>query len=65
MRTPRADCWSILLERSFPGRIKRMVVDQFLVCGKVIGFNGEILLVKRFGAGRGAKIGTIRFSLFL
>jgi hypothetical protein len=36
-----------------------MVVDQFLVCGKVIGFNGEVLLVKRFGAGRRAEVTTI------
>ena len=61
----KGDFFSTLSDRSFPGRMKRMVVDQFLVCGKVIGFNGEILLVKRFGAGRGAKIGTIRFSLLL
>jgi hypothetical protein len=36
-----------------------MVVDQFLVCGKVIGFNGEILLVKRLWAGRGTEVRTI------
>jgi hypothetical protein len=64
-RTKLAGFFSILLGRSFPGRGKRMVVDQVLVCGKVIGLNGKVLLVKRFGAGRGAKIGTIRFSLFL
>ena len=39
LHTPRfvelADFFSIQLERSFPGRRKRMVVNQFLVCGKV------------------------------
>ena len=61
----KGDFFSILLGRSFPGRGKRMIVDQFLVCGKVIGFNGEILLVKRLWAGRGTEIRTIRFSLLL
>ena len=62
-RTRLADFFSILLDRSFPGRVKRMVVDQFFVCGKVIGFNGEVSFVKRFGAGGRTEIGTIRFSL--
>jgi hypothetical protein len=39
--------------------MKRMVVNQLLVCGKVIGFNAEVLLVKRFGAGRRAEVITI------
>jgi hypothetical protein len=60
-----AGFFSTLSERSFPGRMKRMVVDQFLVCGKIIGFNGEVLLVKRFGAGRRTEVTTIRFSLLL
>jgi hypothetical protein len=45
--------------------MKWMVVDQFLMSGKVIGFDGEILLVKRLRAGRGAEIGTIGLSLLL
>ena len=40
-----------------------MVVDQFLVCGKVIGFNGEVVLIEWLRAGRGTEIRTIRFSL--
>jgi hypothetical protein len=42
-----------------------MVVDQFLVCGEVIGFNGEVILIERFWAGRGTEVHTIRFSLLL
>ena len=42
-----------------------MVIDQFLVCGKIIGFNSEVLLPERFRAGRRAEIGTIRFSFIL
>src|SRR5512141_3106256 len=62
---PLADFFGILLDGPFPGRGTRMVVDQFLMCGKVIGFNGEVLLGKRFRAGRGTEVGTIRFSLLL
>jgi hypothetical protein len=36
-----------------------MVVDQFLMCGEIIGLNGEILLVKRLRAGGGTEIATI------
>ena len=56
---------SILLGRSFPGSMKWMVVDQFLVCGKVIGFNGEVLLVKRLRAGRGTEVGAIGLGFLL
>jgi hypothetical protein len=45
--------------------MKRMVVGQFLMCREVIGFDGEVLLVKRLWAGRGTKIRMIRFSLLL
>jgi hypothetical protein len=42
-----------------------MVVQQPLVCGKIIGFNGEVLVIERLRAGRGTEICTIRFSLLL
>jgi len=58
-----ADFFSILLRWSFPGRMKRVVVDQFLVCGEIIGFNGEVVLIERLWAGRGTEIRTIQFSL--
>ncbi len=64
-RPTLADFFRILLNRSFPGRVKRMVVDQFLVCGEVIGLDGEIMLIERFRAGRGTEIRTIRLSLLL
>ena len=51
-RTTLADFFSTLLDRSFPGRRKRMVVDQFLVCGEIVGFNGEVVLIERLRAGR-------------
>ena len=42
-----------------------MVVDQFLVCGEIVGFNGEVVLIERLRAGRGTEVRTIRFSLLL
>jgi hypothetical protein len=42
-----------------------MVVDQFLVCGEVIGLDDEVVLIERLRAGRGTEVDTIRFSLFL
>jgi hypothetical protein len=39
-RTPLVDFFSILLDWSFPGRVKGIVIDQVLVCGKIIGFDG-------------------------
>jgi hypothetical protein len=42
-----------------------MVIDQVLVGGEVIGFDGEIRLIKRLRAGRGTEIGAIGFSLLL
>jgi formate--tetrahydrofolate ligase len=36
-----------------------------LVCGEIIGFNGEVVLIERLRAGRGTEIRTIRFSLLL
>ena len=45
--------------------MKRMVIDQFLVCGKILGFNGEVLFLERFRAGRRTEVGAIRFSLLL
>ena len=64
-RTTLADFFSTLLDRSFPGRRKWMVVDQFLVSSEVVGFNGEIVFIERLRAGRGTEVGTIRFSLLL
>ena len=58
-RTKLADFFSILLDRSFPGRRKRVVVDQFLVCGEIIGFNGEVVLIERLRASRGTEVRTI------
>src|SRR4029078_8714837 len=62
---PLAEFFNPMLGRSFPGRMKRMVIDQFLVCRKIIGFNGEVLFFERFRAGRRTEVGAIRFSLFL
>ena len=42
-----------------------MVIDEFLVCGKIIGFNGKVLLSERFRADGRAEVCTIRFSLLL
>ena len=42
-----------------------MIVDQFLVCGEIIGFNGEVMLIERLRAGGGREIRAIRFSLLL
>jgi hypothetical protein len=42
-----------------------MVIDQFLVCGEVIDFDGEVLLIERFRTSWGTKIGAIRLSLLL
>jgi hypothetical protein len=42
-----------------------MVVDQFLVCGEVINFDGEVLLIERFRAGWGTEVGAIQLSLLL
>ena len=36
-----------------------MVADQFLMCGEIIGFNGEVVLIERFRAGRGTEVRTI------
>ena len=55
----------MLSDRSLPGGMKRMIVDQFLMSGKVIGFDSEVLLGKRLRAGRGAEIGAIGLSLLL
>ena len=61
----KGDVFSTLLDWSFPGRRKRMIVDQFLVRGEIIGFNGEVLLIERLRAGRGTEVGAIRLSLLL
>ena len=61
----RGDFFSIPLTWSFPGRGKRVIVDQFLVCGEIIGFNSEVVLIERLRAGRGTEIRTIRFRLLL
>ena len=58
-----ADFFSILLGWSFPGRVKRMIVDQLLMHREVVGFDGEIILIERFRAGRGTEVGAIGFSL--
>jgi hypothetical protein len=42
-----------------------MVVDQFLVYGEIIGFDGEVILIERFWTGRGTEVGAIRLSLLL
>ena len=57
------DLFSSLLGWSFPGRVKRMIVDQLLMRSEVIGFDGEILLIEWFRAGRGAEVCAIRFGL--
>lgn len=52
-----------LLGWSFPGRVKRMIVDQFFMCSEVVGFDGEILLIERLRACRGTEVCAIGFSL--
>ena len=61
----KVDLFRILLDRSFPGRWKRMVADQFLVCGEIIRFNGEVVLIQWLRASRGTEICSIRFRLLL
>ena len=53
------DFFSIQLDWSFPGRVKGMVVDQFLVRGEIIGLKGEILFMKRLRAGGRTEVCTI------
>lgn len=62
-RVLSGDLFSSLLGRGFPGRVKRMVVDQLLMHREVVGFDGEIILIERFRAGRGTEVGAIGFSL--
>jgi hypothetical protein len=58
-----ADVFRILLNWSFPGRVKGMVIEEILVGGEIIRFDGEVLFVERIRTGRGAEIGAIGFSL--
>ena len=61
----KSDFFSIPLRWGFPGKMKRVVVDQFLVCGEVIGLNSEVVVIERLWAGRGTEIRAIRFSRLL
>ena len=49
-RTPLADFFSILLGRHLPGRRQRIVADQAVMFGAIVGLDAQIMLIHRFRA---------------